>query len=65
MQMDIQKEGKMTEVEEYLARYKQAVKDTKEVDSIRGSIMASSILREVEAKGLMDEFVEKMESKND
>ena len=65
MQMDIPKEVRMTEVEEYVARYKQAVKDTRWVDSIRGSIMASSILREVEAKDLMDEFVEKMESKND
>ena len=65
MQMDIPKEVRMTEVEEYVARYKQAVKDTRWVDSIRGSIMASSILREVEAKGLMDEFVEKMEVRDD
>lgn len=54
----------MDEVGEYVARYKQAVEDTRWVDSIRGSIMASSILREVEAKGLMDEFVEKMEARD-
>ena len=54
----------MDEVGEYVAKYKQAVEDTRWVDSIRGSIMASSILREVEAKGLMDEFVEKMEARD-
>ena len=54
----------MDEVGEYVAKYKQAVEDTRWVDSIRGSIMASSILREVEAKVLMDEFVEKMEARD-
>ncbi len=54
----------MDEVGEYVAKYKQAVEDTRWVDSIRGSIMTSSILREVEAKGLMDEFVEKMEARD-
>ena len=62
--------GKMDEawiqqeiVDAYVARYKRAVRDIKEVDSIRGMLASKAILREVEAEGLMDKFVAKMEEK--
>jgi len=51
----------MDEVSEYVARYRRAVDHTRGVDLRRGAQQRSSILREVEAKGLMDEFMEKME----
>jgi len=52
-------------VDDYVARYKRAVKDIREVDSIRGMLASRAILREVEEEGLMDKFVAKMEEKED
>ena len=44
-------------VYQYLQRYLTAVWDTKYVDSIRGSLAASGILREIEDAGLTDQHV--------
>lgn len=48
-------------VYQYLQRYLTAVWDTKYVDSIRGSIVASSILREIDDAGLTDQHVRAVE----
>ncbi|QDP63048.1 MAG: hypothetical protein GOVbin1923_41 [Prokaryotic dsDNA virus sp.] len=48
-------------VYEYLQRYLTAVWDAKYVDSIRGSLAASGVLREIDDAGLTDQHIRALE----